>query len=130
MAVSANLVTVGICEQSGASCQGPASRNGIALVLPTKGVLAGHGGMGYEALNDRPGIHARTLGDAARVLDALMDPATGPYSRIDPFSAVPRALIHRAGLDRHTSQQAPTGGASPSPGPRVPSRSTPHQRRV
>jgi Asp-tRNA(Asn)/Glu-tRNA(Gln) amidotransferase A subunit family amidase len=67
VAVSANLVTVSICEQSGASCQGPASRNGIALVLPTKGVTPDSGGIGNMAFIDRAGIHARTLGDAARV---------------------------------------------------------------
>src|ERR1051325_3364862 len=33
VAVAANLVTIGICEQSGGSCQGPASRNGIATLL-------------------------------------------------------------------------------------------------
>ncbi|WP_169729238.1 amidase family protein [Solimonas soli] len=93
-AVSANLVTIGICEQSGASCQGPASRNGIATLLTTKGVLPDNGGIGYQWFNDRAGIHARTLADAARVLDALKDPASAAYDDIrDPFAAVPKALI-------------------------------------
>ena len=35
-----NLAMIGICEQSGASCQGPASRNGTALILTTKGIIA------------------------------------------------------------------------------------------
>ena len=35
VAVSANLATIGICEQTIASCQGPASRNGIAALLAT-----------------------------------------------------------------------------------------------
>jgi Asp-tRNA(Asn)/Glu-tRNA(Gln) amidotransferase A subunit family amidase len=92
-AVSTNLVTIGICEQSGASCQGPGSRNGVATLLTTKGLLPGQGGIGYQAINDRPGIHARTLGDAVRVLDAIVEPAAGSYDRIDPFSAVFRALV-------------------------------------
>ncbi len=92
VAVSANLVTVGICEQSGASCQGPASRNGIALLLPTKGITPDSGGIGNMAFIDRAGIHARTLGDAARVLDAIRDPARGYYDPADPFTALAKGL--------------------------------------
>jgi len=93
VAVAANLVTIGICEQSGGSCQGPASRNGIATLLTTKGLLPDNGGIGYQWFNDRAGIHARTLADAARVLDALKDPTTGYYDPRDPFTAVPKALV-------------------------------------
>jgi amidase len=92
-AVAANLVTIGICEQSGGSCQGPASRNGIATLLTTKGLLPDNGGIGYQWFNDRAGIHARTLADAARVLDALKDRTTGYYDARDPFTAVPKALV-------------------------------------
>src|SRR5712671_1607709 len=63
VAVAANLVTVGICEQSGASCQGPASRNGVVTLLTTKGLTPDSGGIGYQWINDRAGIHARTLAD-------------------------------------------------------------------
>jgi amidase len=93
VAISANLATIGICEQSGASCQGPASRNGIALILTTKGLMPDNGGIGNQWFNDRAGIHARTLTDAARVLDAIKDPETGYYDPRDPFTAVPRALV-------------------------------------
>lgn len=93
VAVSANLVTVGICEQSGASCQGPASRNGIALLLTTKGVTPDSGGIGNQFFIDRAGIHARTLADAAYVLDAIKAPDGGYYDPRDPFTALPKALI-------------------------------------
>src|SRR5262249_29322627 len=92
-AVSANLVMVGICEQTGASCQGPASRNGIAALLTTKGVTPDSGGIGNQFFIDRAGIHARTLTDAVRVLDAIKDPAKGYYDSRDPFTALPKALI-------------------------------------
>lgn len=93
VAVGANLATIGICEQTGMSCQGPASRNGIATLLTTKGLLPDNGGIGNQWFMDRAGIHARTLADAARVLDALRDPATGYYDPRDPFSAIPAALV-------------------------------------
>ena len=92
-AIGANLATIGICEQSGASCQGPASRNGIALILTTKGIIPDSGGIGNQWFNDRAGIHARTLADAAKVLDALKDPETGYYDPNDPFTSIPKALI-------------------------------------
>jgi amidase len=92
VAVSTNLVTVGICEQSGASCQGPASRSGIAMLLTTKGLTPDSGGIGYQWLNDRAGIHARTLTDAARVLDAIKDPENGYYDPRDPYTALPKTL--------------------------------------
>jgi amidase len=92
-AIGANLATIGICEQSGASCQGPASRNGIAMILTTKGIIPDSGGIGNQWFNDRAGIHARTLADAALVLDALKDPETGYFDPRDPFTALPKALI-------------------------------------
>jgi len=92
-AVSANLVTIGICEQSGASCQGPASRSGVVTLLTTKGLTPDGGGIGYQWMNDRAGIHARTLTDASKVLDALKDPLTGYYDSHDPYTAIPRTLV-------------------------------------
>jgi hypothetical protein len=43
----ANLATCGICEQTSASCKGPASRNDIALILSTKGILQDGAAMYY-----------------------------------------------------------------------------------
>ena len=112
VAVGANLVTIGICEQSGASCQGPASRNGIATLLTTKGLLPDNGGIGYQWFNDRAGIHARTLADAAKVLDAVKDPVSGYYDTLDPFTALPKALVSaepyaRSTIDDAQLQRAP-----------------------
>ena len=98
VSVSANLVTVGICEQTAASCQGPASRNGITLLLTTKGLTPDSGGIGNQFFQDRAGIHARTLEDAARVLDAVKDPVLGYYDPHDPFTAIPRALVPKEGF--------------------------------
>jgi amidase len=92
-AVGGNLTMIGICEQSGASCQGPASRNGTALILTTKGIIPDNGGIGNQWFNDRAGIHARTLVDAAKVLDAIKDPVRGYHDPRDPFTALPKALI-------------------------------------
>ena len=91
--VGGNLAMIGICEQSGASCQGPASRNGIALILTTKGIMPDNGGIGNQWMNDRAGIHTRKLVDAALVLDAIKDPEKGYFDPRDPFTAIPKGLI-------------------------------------
>jgi amidase len=93
VSIGANLATIGICEQSGASCQGPASRNGVVTLLTTKGLLPDGGGIGYQWLNDRAGINSRTLKDAALVLDAVKDPGFAAYDTRDLFSAVPKIMI-------------------------------------
>lgn len=87
VAVSANLTTCGICEQTSASCKGPASRNGIALILTTKGILMDGGITGNNA-GDRAGIHCKTIKDAALVLDAVKG-----FKSDDLFTAIPKGLI-------------------------------------
>jgi Asp-tRNA(Asn)/Glu-tRNA(Gln) amidotransferase A subunit family amidase len=92
-AVAANLVTVALCEQSGASCQGPASRSGIALILSTQGLIPDSGGQGFQYFNDRQGINAKTLEEAAIVLDAMKDPEEGYFDIKGLYTAIPKALI-------------------------------------
>jgi amidase len=87
VSVSANLATCSICEQTYASCKGPASRNGIALLLTTKGVIEG-GGITSTNSGDRSGIHCKTVKDAAQVLDAIK----GFQSR-DIYTAIPKGII-------------------------------------
>jgi Asp-tRNA(Asn)/Glu-tRNA(Gln) amidotransferase A subunit family amidase len=88
VAVSANLAACSICEQTGGSCKGPASRNNIVNLLPTKGIMM-DGGYGYQNIGDRAGIHCRTVADAVRVLDAAKgykpeDMYTAEASRLMP----------------------------------------------
>jgi Asp-tRNA(Asn)/Glu-tRNA(Gln) amidotransferase A subunit family amidase len=87
VAVSANLAACSICEQTGGSCKGPASRNGIVNLLTTKGVMS-DGGYGYQKIGDRAGIFCRTVADAVRVLDV----AKG-FESSDPYRALPKSII-------------------------------------
>ncbi|MBI2816563.1 MAG: amidase [Acidobacteria bacterium] len=87
VSVSANLVTCGICEQTSASCKGPASRNGVVNLLTTKGVLM-DGGTIYSDSGDRAGIHCKTVQDATIVLDAIKG-----YKSDDMFTAIPKGII-------------------------------------
>jgi Asp-tRNA(Asn)/Glu-tRNA(Gln) amidotransferase A subunit family amidase len=92
--VSTNMVMVSLGEETRASCRGPANHNAVALILPHKALLGFDGGaIGADIHVDRTGILARTIGDCAKVLDALKDPKEGYYDPRDPFTTVPRSSV-------------------------------------
>jgi Asp-tRNA(Asn)/Glu-tRNA(Gln) amidotransferase A subunit family amidase len=119
VAVAANLVTVAVCEQTVASCQGPASRNNATLILPTKGLLPDSGGIGNQSVVDRAGIIARTLADGTRVLDALRDPVTGYFDSRDPFTALPEGLVSEQPYVQHLIRDAAASDGKPLQGMRI-----------
>jgi amidase len=87
VSVSANLATCSICEQGTASCQGPASRNNISLLITTKGVIM-NGGVTGKKPGDRAGIHCKTIKDAALVLDAIKG-----FTPEDEYTALPKGMV-------------------------------------
>ncbi len=87
VSVSANLATCSICEQTSASCKGPASRNNIVNLLTTKGVLM-DGGITGKNSGDRAGIHCKFVKDNVMVLDALKG-----FKSDDIYSAIPKGII-------------------------------------
>src|SRR5438128_9814520 len=85
---------VSLGEETRASTRGPANHNAVALILPHKSLLSFNGGaIGADIYCDRTGILARTIADAARVLDALKDPDRGYYDPRDPYTTVPRSSV-------------------------------------
>jgi Asp-tRNA(Asn)/Glu-tRNA(Gln) amidotransferase A subunit family amidase len=94
VSVSANLVMASLGEETRASTRGPANHNACALILPHKAMIGFVGGaIGADIFCDRSGILARTIGDCARILDALKNPDGGTYDPRDPFTTVPRSSI-------------------------------------
>ena len=96
-------------EETRASCRGPSNHNAIALILPHKAMIGFDGGaIGADIYCDRTGIHARKVGDAAKILDALKDPEQGYYDPRDPFTTVPRSsvLASYAGHARSAGRRA------------------------
>ena len=94
LSVSTNMVMASLGEETRASCRGPANHNAVALILPHKAMLGFDGGaIGADIYCDRSGILARTIGDCAKILDALKDPAEGYYDPRDPFTTVPRSSV-------------------------------------
>lgn len=92
--VSANLVMCSLCEETRASCRGPANHNSVALLLPHGKMIGFDGGaIGSDIYNDRTGIQCLNILDSAKVLDAMKDPTNGYYDPREPFSTVPRSSI-------------------------------------
>src|SRR5215510_14677207 len=111
VSVSTNLVMASLGEETRASCRGPANHNAVALILPHKSLLGfGGGAIGADIYCDRSGILCRTIGDCAKVLDALKDPVAGYYDPRDPFTTVPRSSVLSTPYARH-AQMPGTPGA-------------------
>jgi Asp-tRNA(Asn)/Glu-tRNA(Gln) amidotransferase A subunit family amidase len=93
VSVTANLVTCAICETTGGSCREPANQNAVASFVTTKGLTSEDGTATAQFINHRPGALCRTLGDAARVIDAMKNPERGYFDIKDVFTAIPNGLI-------------------------------------
>jgi amidase len=104
VSVSTNLAVCGLCEETNASCRGPANHNSAALILPHKAHISYLGGaIGDNSVaggNTRTGIICRSVVDSIKVLDALKDPSKDPedgyYDPRDIFTTVPRSSIGNA----------------------------------
>jgi amidase len=102
VSVSANFCMASLGEETRASCRSPANHNAVALILPHKAMLGFDGGaIGADIYCDRSGILAKTLGDCAKVLDALTDSGTWYYDPRDIYTTVPRASLLAGGYARH-----------------------------
>ena len=119
VAVSANLAACAFCEQTGGSCKGPASRNGVVSLLTTKGLIPYGGAVGSNPMVDRAGINCRTVRDAALVLDALRDRELGYFDPRDIYTAVPEALVSDAPYASYVVDEVAGEGARPLAGMRI-----------
>jgi Asp-tRNA(Asn)/Glu-tRNA(Gln) amidotransferase A subunit family amidase len=68
VAVNVGFATVGIATETGASIRSPASNNSLVGVAPTQGLTSRAGVIAISYTQDRVGVHARTVADAATLL--------------------------------------------------------------
>jgi Asp-tRNA(Asn)/Glu-tRNA(Gln) amidotransferase A subunit family amidase len=117
LSVSTNMVMASLGEETRASCRGPSNHNAVALILPHKSMIGFDGGaIGADIYCDRSGIHARTIGDCAKILDALKDEDNGYYDPRDIWSTVPRSSVLNT---RYASHISTDGGAGALKGIRL-----------
>jgi amidase len=81
VAVTANLVTCAIGEETGTSIRGPSSASNVVGLAPTQELIS-RNGMNGPGISVRFGPICRTAEDDARVLDVVVG-----YDPQDPFTA-------------------------------------------
>jgi len=89
-ATSGNLATVSIGTETDGSIVCPANANGVVGIKPTVGLVSRAGVVPISHTQDTVGPHARTVADAAIVLDAIAQRTPDPR---DPATSANRTLI-------------------------------------
>ncbi|MBV9327788.1 MAG: amidase [Chloroflexi bacterium] len=94
VALAANFGTVGLGTDTGGSVRAPASINNLVGVRPTVGLVSRTGMAPLDSQRDTPGPMARTVEDAARLLDVIAgadphDPRTATAASHIPATYVP-----------------------------------------
>ncbi len=71
VAVNVGFATVGIATETGASIRSPASNNSLVGIAPTEGLVSRAGVIVISYTQDRVGVHAKTVADAATLLTSM-----------------------------------------------------------
>jgi amidase len=105
-AIAANFATVGTGSDTGQSIRSPASANSLVGVRPTRGLISRAGVMPCSLTQDEVGPIARTVRDAAQLLDVMVG-----YDPQDPITAF--------GVGRHPARYAGDLNADALKGARI-----------
>lgn len=70
-AVAASLAAAGLGTETGVSIRNPSTNNSLVGIAPTRGLVSRYGIVPISFTQDRGGPMARTVADAAAVLDAI-----------------------------------------------------------
>lgn len=104
--VAASLGTAGLGTDTGNSIRGPSSHNALVGFRPTLGLLSRAGIVPLYLRNDTGGPMARSVADAASLLDAL---ATGP-DPADPLTRYGAGKVPKGGYRQFLQKDGLRGG--------------------
>lgn len=71
VAVNVGFATIGLATETGFSTRGPAANNGLVGIVPTQGLVSRAGVIPISFTQDRVGVHAKSVADAALLLTYL-----------------------------------------------------------
>jgi amidase len=71
VAVNVGFATVGLGTETGVSVRSPASNNALIGIAPTRGLVSRAGVIPISFTQDRVGVHAKSVADAALVLEQI-----------------------------------------------------------
>lgn len=98
-AVAANYATVGIGEDTGGSVRGPAAHNNLVGLRPTVPLVSRAGMLPARPTTDTVGPMARTVRDAAILLDVIAG-----YDPDDPVTAASVGHVPASYTQSHTAE--------------------------
>src|SRR5258708_984740 len=96
-AIAANFATVGTGSDTGQSVRSPASANNLVGVRPTRGLISRNGVIPNSLTQDELGPLARTVTDAAQLLDVMV--GYDPKDPITSFGIGKHPASYAAGLN-------------------------------
>ena len=105
VAVNVGFAMVGLATETGFSIRSPASNNALVGIAPSRGLVSRAGVIPISYTQDRVGVHAKTVADAALLLDAirgfdaddlataalLQQPSSPSFAQMGPKRYVARA---------------------------------------
>ena len=99
VAVASGFAAISIGTETGFSIRSPASNTAVVGLVPSRGLISRAGVMPLSFTQDRVGVHARTVDDAATVAQAIRgfddgDPATEQSLAISPEPLRPIAAAN------------------------------------
>lgn len=71
VAVNVGFAMLGIATETGASIRSPASNNSLVAIAPTQGLTSRAGVIAFSYTQDRVGVHAKSVTDAALMLSYM-----------------------------------------------------------
>ena len=96
-AIAANFAVLGTGSDTGQSIRSPASANALVGVRPTRGLVSRRGIMPNSFTQDEVGPIARTVADAARLLDVMA--GYDPQDPVTAFGVGRQPASYAAALD-------------------------------
>ena len=96
VAVSVGFAPLGVATETGFSIRGPASNNAIVGIAPTRGLISRAGVIPISFTQDRVGVHARSVRDAALLLMQLRGFDADDLATADSLGAVDPQVYSRS----------------------------------
>jgi amidase len=100
VAVAAGFAAAGLATETGFSIRSPASNTALVAIAPSRGVVSRAGVMPVSFTQDRVGVHARSVADAALVLEAIRGFDADDLSTTAALNRLPLPSYARIGVLR------------------------------
>lgn len=109
VAIAASFAAVGVGTDTGSSVRSPASINNLVGIRPTVGLVSRTGVAKLISQRDTPGPMARTVEDAARLLDVMAGVDSEDARTAEAPSHIPGTYLYRVSRPRRPQRRSHRG---------------------